>query len=50
MTIYLETWGRPAWKFIHLVAYFYPHNPSIDEKNDYLHFFKLIYMEVKYLL
>ena len=42
MTIYLETWGRPAWKFIHLVAYFYPNNPSIDEKNDYLNFFRLI--------
>ncbi len=37
-----DQWGPPGWKFIHIVAFAYPLNPTQEEKNNYKAFFTLI--------
>ena len=35
----IKCWGTPGWKFIHIVALFYPDNPTDEDKKNYKNFF-----------
>ena len=35
-----DIWGKYLWVSIHFIAMEYPHNPTIDEKNNYRTFFE----------
>jgi hypothetical protein len=35
----IKCWGTPGWKFIHIVALYYPDNPTDEDKNNYKNFF-----------
>lgn len=39
MTLGPATWGPYGWKFIHFVTLGYPHNPNIEQKQNYKNFF-----------
>ena len=34
-----KVWGPPAWRFLHLITYQYPENPSDKDKKNYYIFF-----------
>lgn len=35
-----KLWGSQAWHFIHMVALSYPHQPTEEDRKQYLHFFE----------
>jgi hypothetical protein len=35
-----EKWGPPMWKFLHVVTFTYPKNPSLITKKKYFSFIK----------
>ena len=37
-----KIWGPPSWKFLHCVSFGYPLNPTNEQKNDYMTFYKTI--------
>ena len=37
-----NVWGPPGWNFLHYISFTYPNNPTKEDKEKYLNFFKYV--------
>ena len=41
-----KVWGRPGWRFLHLITNEYPVNPTLEERENY----RLFFTQIQYVL